>query len=299
MKISVYLPTRNRVDTLSRAVASVLAQTRPPYELIVVNDGSTDQTSEWLAAMMESNQGPTLIRVISSPFQQGACASRNAAIASAEGDWITGIDDDDEWLPGRLETMCAAASESYSFVCASDVIRAENGRTFWRISPPQITLQSLLSRNVVGNQILVRKEVVTSCGGFDLNLPAAQDYDLWIRIVERYGPAVGVASPLQIVHSENVSRISTSRSRRHGYWLAYKKHKRLMDRSVRRSHLFGLMKANGRIGWRNASTMFVKGLRLRVVVTLVAQRLPRVGAFFDLLASIYLRFLAWVSDARN
>src|SRR5512143_3860267 len=98
MQVSVYLPTRNRAASLRRAIESVLAQTYADFELIVVDDGSSDGTREVLESVQRSD---ARVRAIHHSVSRGAPASRNAAIAAAHGEWLTGLDDDDEFLPRR------------------------------------------------------------------------------------------------------------------------------------------------------------------------------------------------------
>ena len=97
-KVTIYVPTKNRVDLLKRAVDSVQAQTYTNWELIVVNDASTDGTYQYLEDIKSSK-----IKVIHQPESQGACVARNLAINSATGDFVTGLDDDDYFEPNRLQ----------------------------------------------------------------------------------------------------------------------------------------------------------------------------------------------------
>src|SRR5512144_610930 len=106
MQVSVYLPTRNRAASLQRAVDSVLAQTHADFELIVVDDGSSDGTRQCLE---DAQRSDARVRAIHHAVSRGAPASRNAAIAAARGEWLTGLDDDDEFLPRRLELLLAHA----------------------------------------------------------------------------------------------------------------------------------------------------------------------------------------------
>lgn len=112
--VSIYMPTHNRLHLLKRAVASVLAQTYQYYELLIVDDGSIDGTWDYLQEL--SSHEPK-VRIFRSAVASGACAARNVAINEAQGELITGLDDDDEFLVDRLETLVKAYTPDCAFVC--------------------------------------------------------------------------------------------------------------------------------------------------------------------------------------
>ena len=240
--VTVYVATRNRVALLARALASIEGQRRDDIEIIVVDDASDDDTplllAEWAA------QGR--LRWFRNDRSRGACASRNHALREARGRYMAGLDDDDEMLPGRITTLLEALRPEDAFVCGSDWIVATGRRPRLRIVPSRIDRAAILSRNVVGNQVLAERSKLLACGGFDETLPAAQDYDLWIRMILAHGPARGVRRPLQRIHVHaGATRISSSPSRRRGYWTVYRKHRAQMDDASRRAHLYNLRRANG------------------------------------------------------
>src|SRR5690606_27836296 len=96
MLVTIYIPTYNRCHLLQRAVDSVLSQTHTDLEIIIVDDGSTDGTHDWLAQLAQ--QEPR-VRYILKPENSGACVSRNIAIEQARGEFVTGLDDDDHFAP--------------------------------------------------------------------------------------------------------------------------------------------------------------------------------------------------------
>ena len=134
-RVSVIIPTFDRISVLPRALDSVLAQTRPAGEVIVVDDGSTDGTAELLE---RDYPGVTTIR----QSNRGVSAARNAGLAAASGDWIAFLDSDDEWRPQKLERQLDALAASVpvradsdlpgTLVCHSDEIWIRNGR---RVNP--------------------------------------------------------------------------------------------------------------------------------------------------------------------
>lgn len=178
--ISIYLPTRNRVQLLRQAVASVLAQSDcPPYELIVIDDASTDETANFL------NQICTLpnVRVLRLSKHSGANSARNLGILEAKYSHVTGLDDDDIFLPGRLERLATFARRRGSAMCAS----ADYILTRWNLKysrkAKEIVLRDMRYGNRIGNQVLARKEAFLEAGLFDDDLQAGQDYDMWIRLL--------------------------------------------------------------------------------------------------------------------
>lgn len=241
--ISVYVPTRNRARLLTRALGSIWRQTYPHMEIIVVDDGSDDETPELLSAWATSGR----LKWVRHEVPRGACAARNSAICMASGRFITGLDDDDEMLPHRLSTLISALRPEDAFVCASDWLLPEHGRRRIRLCARTIDASTILTRNVVGNQIFAERSKVIACGGFDESLPAGQDYDLWIRMVLQHGPARGLLRPLQIVHEHmDTPRISNSTVRSAGYWMVYRKHHSAMNANNRRGHLYNLRRKTGR-----------------------------------------------------
>lgn len=273
--ISVYVPTRNRSALLRRALESVFAQTHPPFEVIVVDDGSEDDTPEVVRGIAARHA----LKYVRLERSMGAPAARNIALREARGSLVTGIDDDDIWLPRRLERMLASLSPGVGFVAATDILDSGGGRRqLWR-RPPLIDLDRLLRWNVAGNQVLARRADVLACGGFDETLTASQDYDLWIRLAAYAGTGVGLEEPLQIVHAqEDRSRISTDRRRRAGLLRVLRKHRGRMDDAQRREHLFNVLRTTNRpLSWRTARMLCGRGNAWRVVVHFLRTRIPGVS----------------------
>lgn len=241
--ISIYISTHERRVLLERALRSVFAQTYSAFEILVVVDGSRDGTLEMLRTFAHDQR----LRVFHFDAPRGAQVARNFALANARHDLVTGLDDDDEWLPGRLRQMVDGLRPGVGFVAASDIIERDDGMRYLARRPERITHDMLLRRNVVGNQVLARKADVLACGGFDEALPASQDYDLWIRLSAQSGDGVGLTTPLQIVHAQaSRARVTTSIRRRRGVWRVWRKHRGGMTPAQRRSHLFNLLRTTDR-----------------------------------------------------
>lgn len=225
--VTVYIPTRNRHGILQRAIDSVLNQTWPNIELIVVDDASNDGTEKLLSELKKNQSIP--IRVIRNALPMGAATSRNLAIDEAKGMYITGLDDDDLWMPRRIELMMKEFRDGISGVCSDDLMDYGKRLIRWR-KRKLISHQDLLFYNRAGNQLLTKTEYLRNLGGFDESLTAAQDYDLWIRLTEIYGPIVNAPYLLQTVNvRSDRESITTSDQNIDGYRACFEKHKEKMN----------------------------------------------------------------------
>ncbi|MEW6983298.1 glycosyltransferase family 2 protein [Colwelliaceae bacterium 6471] len=225
--VSVYIPTKNRLALLKRAVSSVLQQTYTNIELHIVNDGSTDETQSYLDGLAQDHPN---IHVYHNEVSIGACAARNIAIKSAVGEFLTGLDDDDEFLPNRIASLMNAYHDKYAFVCSS--MFWDYGKKKRLIDGKQevITLEKQLSYNEATTQVLVKRDYVIAVGGFDENFVACQDYDLWTRLIIKYGPALRIASPSYVINDTGVTQrmIGDTKSVQ-GYIQYFEKHGHLMS----------------------------------------------------------------------
>ena len=192
MLVSVYIPTRNRRVLVERAIRSVLEQDHAELEVLVVDDASTDDTRSFLAAMAASD--PRLV-AFSNDRPMGAPAARNRAISAAKGEFITGLDDDDYFEPTRLRRFVTAWKEFESQGKKPSCLYAQSvsmrgGRPIWvSIRPNSVESADLFTQNVIGNQVFAPRERFIGAGLFDEQLPAWQDLDLFIRILQKYGTA--------------------------------------------------------------------------------------------------------------
>lgn len=242
--VSAVITTKDRAPLLQRALRSVAEQTYRPLEVVVVDDGSADETPRVVQTFRRSWDAP--FRYIRNQASAGACRARNQGIEAASGTFVAGLDDDDEWLPRRLELLMQAWEPSAACV-TSDVIMQYPGRRLRWHKPDRITLNTLLFSNQVGNQVLVLRERLLAVGGFDESLRAAQDYDLWVRLCAAYGPIINVGEPLQVIHAEHGGdRITNSPDRLEGYLAFYLKHKHKMNRAQRKYQLFNIRRAQGK-----------------------------------------------------
>ena len=185
MKISVVIPTFNRISLVARAIDSVLKQSLNPYEIIVVDDGSDDGTSEMIQNKYKS------IKLIQQQ-NNGVSAARNNGIKHAKGDWIGLLDSDDEWTEKKLENQVdrLIKTPEYDF-CHTNEIWIRNGvRVNQRKKHEKyggyIFDKCLDICRISPSSVLFRKNILDHVGWFDDQLPVCEDYDLWLRITAEY-----------------------------------------------------------------------------------------------------------------
>jgi glycosyltransferase involved in cell wall biosynthesis len=188
-KVSVIIPTHNRADFLRGALSSVLNQTYQNFEIIVVDDASTDDTAKVVAAFNDER-----IRFLQHENNRGGSAARNTGILASQCDYIAFLDDDDEWLPDKLRKqieVLVACPQEVGGVCTGclDVDKA-NGKVIRQRIPTKRgnISRELLIENCIGgtSSMLLRKVCLQQVGLFDESLPRSQDYDLWIRISREF-----------------------------------------------------------------------------------------------------------------
>lgn len=241
--VSAIVTTHNRPALLPRALDSVAVQSYSSIELVVVDDGSEED----VAPVVEGYRKAVPVRFLRNSKPAGACRARNRGIEAASGVFVAGLDDDDAWTEHRVEKLMEAYSDQYAFVTSDVRMVYKNRSAVWRKSA-EITLDDLLYSNYVGNQGLIRRERLLAVGGFDETLEAAQDYDLWIRLAEQFGPVKNVREPLQDIHMEHSGRrISNPRDQLRGYLNFYRKHRSKMNRSQRKYQLYNIRKATGKV----------------------------------------------------
>lgn len=196
--ISVIIPTWNRVGLLGRAIRSVLAQDPAPCELIVVDDGSTDDTPNVVREMAGQAAVPIcLLR----QENRGAAAARNRGIKAARGELIAFLDSDDWWLPNKLalQTQALAAYPGH-LISHTRELWYRGGRPVnqkRKHDPPDgDVFAASLGQCVIGmSTIMARRTLFARYGLFDETLPCCEDYDLWLRVGSRE-PFLRVAEPL-------------------------------------------------------------------------------------------------------
>ena len=183
-EVSVVIPTRNRWPFLARTLASALAQQAVALEVVVVDDGSDDQTPERLGAV-----GDARLRVFRHERRLGVARARNKGIEQARSAWIAFLDDDDIWSPAKLRTQLAALrGERAVFAYASAVHIDEAGNVVALEPAPEpdaLVPRLLTSENPMPagcSNVVAARDVLNRLGGFDERLFHLADWDLWLRL---------------------------------------------------------------------------------------------------------------------
>jgi glycosyltransferase involved in cell wall biosynthesis len=207
-RVSVIIPTYNRAWCLSEAIDSVLAQTFQDMELIVVDDGSTDDTDTILAGY--GGQARLLRQT-----NQGVSAARNHGMRYARGDLLAFLDSDDLWHPDKLLRQAAFFdTHPEAMICQSEEIWMRRGV---RVNPKRrhrkpsgwIFEASLALCLVSPSAVMMRRGLLEDMGGFDESLPACEDYDLWLRVSLRY-PIHLLEEPLVIKRGGHADQLSAA-----------------------------------------------------------------------------------------
>jgi glycosyltransferase involved in cell wall biosynthesis len=190
---SVVMPAYNTAATVGSAIESVVNQTWRDFELIVVDDGSTDDTVARVEPFVRQDDRISLV----TRSHLGSSAARNAAIARSVGEYVSFIDSDDLWLPQFLEVMAstlranprAAVAHTDAWVLFDEVKKIARGTAMTPYLPPSVPseplafLRAMLEYgNFVYGALTVRREVLVEVGGFREDLMSSIDYELWMRI---------------------------------------------------------------------------------------------------------------------
>jgi len=236
--VSAVITTHNREQLLPRALDSVAVQSYENIEIIVVDDGSTDGTPE----VIENYQQDIALKYIRFDQSVGACRARNRGIKEAAGQFVAGLDDDDTWHENRIEELLKAYSDEFACVTSDTLMAYPKAQLVWK-KKEVIDIETLRYTNQVGNQVLVPRERLLDVGGFDADMDAAQDYDLWLRLSEAFGPIRNVQKPLQTIYMDHDADRITETSSFKGYLQFYKKHKQNFNRPQRKYQLFNIRRA--------------------------------------------------------
>jgi glycosyltransferase involved in cell wall biosynthesis len=242
--ISVVIPAFNAGRTIDRALASVIAQDYHPLKIIVIDDGSTDNTGERVISRRDER-----MRLLRLDRNSGEAAAMNEGLKLASGEFVAFLDADDEWLPGKLRTQMPIllATPAMSFVCSRWRQIDQAGRVAEQPDPahfgPPISVdlwRELLARAfVLKSTVIARTSHLHAAGGFDRSMPVADDQDMWIKLA-LLGSVGCCPEPLTIYHELPSSLTQLYRTREKDFVMPMvRKHiatqrKRLTPRETRR-----------------------------------------------------------------
>jgi glycosyltransferase involved in cell wall biosynthesis len=206
-EVSVILPTHDRIAWLRQSLRSVLWQKDVDLEVIVVDDGSTEETGRFIVSL-----GDPRIVLIRHDRSQGVSAARNHGAEEATGQWLAFLDDDDVWGPEKLSRQLQAAKATgrrwvyTGSVNVDDTLRILGGKP---PPTPDEVLQLIYRQNVIpggGSNVAVRRDELERAGPFDLRLKNTEDWEMWMRFASQ-GPPAYVSEPLVAyrLHAANAS----------------------------------------------------------------------------------------------
>ncbi|WP_455210684.1 glycosyltransferase family 2 protein [Kaarinaea lacus] len=205
--MSVIIPTFNRRSPLDKALRSVFSQTLQPQEVIVIDDGSSDDTR-----VMVQSQYPQVQYYFQA--NKGVSKARNKGISLASSPWIAFLDSDDEWLPDKLQRQMAALQQYPEYLlCHSEEIWIRRGK---RVNPMNkhqkfggyIYDKCLPICAISPSSVVIHRELFQRVGLFDESLPACEDYDMWLRICHIHS-VLYIETPLIVKyggHDDQLSR---------------------------------------------------------------------------------------------
>jgi len=206
--ISVIIPTRNRAEMLFRALNSVVTQTYPNIEIIVIDDASTDNTKDLIQHFATNYKINNLI-YHRQETQQGAPMARNKGIALSTGNYIAFLDDDDEWLPRKLEAQLILHRELLADITYTGYIIKQHGKEIAKKYPEPFDSTAILTRNTLGtfSTVLINREVFNNIL-FDPSLKSHQDWDFWLQATDQCYHIVPIDACLTIyhLHDSNISQ---------------------------------------------------------------------------------------------
>jgi glycosyltransferase involved in cell wall biosynthesis len=188
-KVSIIIPTYNRAYSLRLAIISVLNQTFHDFEIIVVDDGSRDNTHEVISEFSDGR-----IRYICHEVNKKEAGARNTGVVNSTGEYIAFIDDDDEWLPEKLEKQIDLLENSSRIVgCVYTgffAIEQYSGRILYEVIPQKRgnIFNDMFIDNWIGtpSTVLLKKECFDKVGFFDEKIAYGPDYDMWIRLAKEF-----------------------------------------------------------------------------------------------------------------
>lgn len=195
-KVTVIIATYNAIAYLPSTIDSVIKQTFTDFEVLIVDDGSTDETVDWVSKLVDPR-----VRLISQA-NQGVAVARNQGITGARGEYVAFLDADDLWEPTKLEKQvkCLEENPLVGLVNTSIVNIDEQGKPLGAVNASDVegnVLKYIVEENLIlcGSAPMVRRSCLEAVQGFDQKLMSAEDWDLWIRLAARYDFAV-IREPL-------------------------------------------------------------------------------------------------------
>lgn len=226
--ISSIVVTKDRKAVVDRAIQSILGQTYPPTEIIIVDDGSRDGTNLYLT---EKYGHTPSIRILKNETSTGPAAARNRGIHMSTGEFIVFLDDDDEWHPDKLAKQVALAKKGYEFItCTKAYYHLDNISTVYGESHQYISIKKMMRRNIIINVTPMVKKKLLDGNTFNPNIKCGEDYDLWLRLLLSRAKTININEPLITLYKTGNASLNQSRKGKiAGRWFIFRSYKHLMS----------------------------------------------------------------------
>ncbi|MHB0776588.1 glycosyltransferase [Halomonas sp. WWR20] len=232
-KVSVYIPTHNRPNFLKRALDSLASQDYKEFQVLVCDDGSRKENKKKVISIIKEYKDKFDDLVFFDELEpKGACHARNIMINAADGEYITGLDDDDEFASDRLRMFIESdLIHNYAYLSSGRIVN-DGKAPFKSIEiKGEISLEDMLYANVAGTQIFTRTEYLRKIGGFDISFPSWQDYDIWLRLTKEIGGGYKIPEYNYILNIDHeMGRITNSQKVTEGYLKFIEKHSAILER---------------------------------------------------------------------
>lgn len=225
--VSIIIPTYNRAKNLPNAIGSVINQSYTNWELLIIDDGSIDDTEKVVMNIIKKNNTKCSIFYFKNKFNKGNAEARNVGVRKAKGTFITFLDDDDIYLPTKIEEQINILKESHKKHCFVGMIWIENGKAIKRtkiINDPNNSIET-------GNGIfgMFHRSIFEEIGYFDKIFPANVDGDFLFRVNKKYSPAfINKDLYIHYYHDNNIS--SDNKKKIKGWEIMLEKHRGVFNK---------------------------------------------------------------------
>lgn len=236
--VSIFMTTKDRADLLPRALKSALNQTYQNIEIYIIDDGSSDNTWEVLEEYKKKDS--RIKQILKNEISLGANPSRNKIIPLMSGFFATELADDDEFLPEHIELMVNNYDPKFAFMITNIiVILDENKKVLYERAKEVFSVKDMLDNCLVCPYAFTQRQRFIDAGLFDEKLKAAQDYDMYFRLMLKYGDVKALPNFSIIMYQEESrSRITTRiKEKFSGYLKVYLKYKYLMEQKHKRTQI--------------------------------------------------------------
>lgn len=217
--VSIIMASYNAERTIRQAIQSVIDQTYTEWELLVINDCSSDHTSDIISSFADER-----IRLLNNSTNLGVSTTRKVGLDAARGEWIAILDSDDQWMPEKLEKQMKYANrKGAEFVFTGSSFMDENGELInWQLHvPPTIEYHELLKQNLISNSsVLIKRRLF--CAYYSMDDRMHEDFAIWLKITRDGHIAYGIDEPLLIYRLSNSSKSSNKLKAARMNWRTYR-----------------------------------------------------------------------------